>query len=119
MVQWNKNLPADAEDMRSISGPKIPHVSEQLSLCITTTAPTLYSPEVARAELVSPNYWNPHTLEPGLHNKKRHNEECMCRNDESPRLATTTESLRIATRTQCNQQQTNNQKKIDGIQKPV
>ena len=77
---------------------KIPHVSEQLSLCTTTIVPMLYCPQVTRTELVSPNHWNPHTLQPGLHNKKSHN-------DESSRRATTTESLRTVTKTQCNQQQ--------------
>ena len=38
MVQ---NLPSDVEDMRSIPswGTKIPHVTEQLNACTTTTEP--------------------------------------------------------------------------------
>ena len=51
MVQWFKNLPANAGDIgfASWSG-KIPHAMEQLSPCTTSSEATVKSPGTAATE---------------------------------------------------------------------
>ena len=51
---------------------KIPHASEQLSPCATTTEPTCH------------NYWSPRTLEPVLCSKKRHCNEKPTHHNKDP-----------------------------------
>ena len=71
-------------------------------------------------EPISRNYWarvsqilKPVRLEPVLHNKRSHRDEkpAHC-NEEYPRLATTRESLRAATMTQCSQKKKKKRKDV-------
>ena len=48
-----KNLPARGKGFDPWSG-KIPHASEQLSLSITVTEPTLWGPGAATTEVCAP-----------------------------------------------------------------
>ena len=90
VAQWLRiRLPMQGHGFKSWSG-KIPHATEQLSPCITTTEPVLWSPLATTPEPASHNYWapvpqllKPAHLEPVLHNKRSHcNEKPAHRNEE-------------------------------------
>ena len=54
-----KNLPANAGDIGSIPGGKIPHATQQLSLCTTTIEPVPWIPRVTATEARAP--WSLHS----------------------------------------------------------
>ena len=58
---------------------KIPHATEQLSPCTTTTEPVLWSSGTATTEPTCHKYWSPCTLEPLLHNKRGQHKKSMHR----------------------------------------
>ena len=86
--------------------------------CRGATKPVRHNYWACALEPVSHNYWarvsqilKPVRLEPVLHNKRSHRDEkpAHC-NEEYPRLATTRESLRAATMTQCSQKKKKKEK---------
>ena len=83
---------------------KIPHVTEQLSPCATTTEPALQSPQATTTEACMPQLLKPTCLEPVLCNKRSHrNQKSAHCDEEQPPLATTRKSPREAMKTQCSQ----------------
>ena len=90
---------------------KIPHVTEQLSLCATTTEPVLWSPRATTTEPARHNYYSPCAPGPALRNKRshrkeknaHHNEKNAHHNEEQPPFTTTRESPHTAMKTQYSQ----------------
>ena len=71
---------------------KIPHTSEQRSLCATAIEPVLWSPGATTTELMCHNYCSLHVLEPGLHNRRSHCSENSAHwNQRVPPFAATRE----------------------------
>ena len=70
-----RSLPANAEDTGS-NPSLISYLPRgQLSLCATTSKPTLWSPQAATTEPMYQNHWSLHAPEPVLHNKRSHCSE--------------------------------------------
>lgn len=102
----DRNLPGSGFDLWPR---KVPHAVEHLSPCTTRAEPVLRadelqlpSPRATATELVCGNYWSPRGLSPWSLTAEAHDKP-LHQHEGQPRLTTTREILRKATKTQCSQ----------------